>query len=80
MGMVLVVQEQSLYSGKARSSVSGMARGRTLKKGFYCKGFWWGDPRLYLFSSTQGSAPAVIEKQKVESGKLKVGKKVRREG
>jgi hypothetical protein len=67
MGMVCVVQEQSLYSGKARSFAGGMERELTLTIGFNQGVIWWGDPRLYLFSSTQGSAPAVIEKQKVES-------------
>ena len=65
-----VLQEQSLYCGKARSSAGGMEEGPTLTKGFYYRGLWWVDPRLYLFSSTQRSAPAVIEKWKEESGKL----------
>ena len=63
-----------MYSGKARSSVSGMEKGLTLTKGFYYGGIWWVDPRLYLFSSTQRSAPAVIEKRKAERGKLEEGK------
>jgi hypothetical protein len=47
-----------------------MERGRTLSKALTAEDYLWVDPRLYHFSSTQGSAPAVIEKQKVERRKL----------
>ena len=79
-GNALPLPEQSLYSGKARSSVSGMEEGLTLTKGFYYGGIWWVDPRLYLFSSTQRSAPAVIEKREAERGKLERGNRSRGDG
>ena len=55
-----------MYSGKARSSAGGMEGGRTLTIGFNQGGIWWVDPRLYLFSSTQGSAPAVMWGERVK--------------
>ena len=45
---------------KARPYTGGKEKGLSLKEGLCRGGFWWAYPRLYLFSFTQGYAPAWI--------------------